>query len=158
MKKIPLKNYLIVLILSVATVFLTFYFANNYKKNKIVQKINFLSEIKQNELNSYISERSDVIIFMTYIDNDDLIKNLKKYLKENELKSEFVYIDLNEVNNNFYNEFYVNYVNEASNKSFEIKNSTLVFIENGTINSYINNIKYIEQVKNFFESNELIDD
>lgn len=158
MKKIPLKNYLIVLILSVATVFLTFYFANNYKKNKIVQKINFLSEIKQNELNSYISERSDVIIFMTYIDNDDLIKNLKKYLKENELKSEFVYIDLNEVNNNFYNEFYVNYVNEASNKSFEIKNSTLVFIENGTINSYINNIKYIEQVKSFFESNELIDD
>lgn len=83
MKKIPLKNYFIVGFLIIFTIFLTFYLMKKYDSVK-VKEINFVSEVKENELDSYITERQEVIIYMASSNNKGLdtfnkdLKNIQK--------------------------------------------------------------------------------
>ncbi len=159
MKKIPLKNYFIVGFLIIFTIFLTFYLMKKYDSVK-VKKINFVSEVKENELDSYITERQEVIIYMASSNNKELDtfnKDLKKYTKDKNLKDLYVYLDLKNVSSNFYNKFNIKYLKEADNSVFNIKEPTFVIIRNGKMDSYLNNINSIEQVKEFFKKNEVLE-
>lgn len=159
MKKIPLKNYFIVGFLIIFTIFLTFYLMKKYDSVK-VKEINFVSEVKENELDSYITERQEVIIYMASSNNKELDtfnKNLKKYTEDKNLKDLYVYLDLKNVSSNFYNKFNIKYLKEADNSVFNIKEPTFVIIRNGKMDSYLNNINSIEQVKEFFKKNEVLE-
>lgn len=159
MKKIPLKNYFIVGFLIIFTIFLTFYLMKKYDSVK-VKKINFVSEVKENELDSYITERQEVIIYMASSNNKELDtfnKDLKKYTEDKNLKDLYVYLDLKNVSSNFYNKFNIKYLKEADNSVFNIKEPTFVIIRNGKMDSYLNNINSIEQVKEFFKKNEVLE-
>ena len=159
MKKIPLKNYFIVGFLIIFTIFLTFYLMKKYDSVK-VKKINFVSEVKENELDSYITERQEVIIYMASSNNKELDtfnKDLKKYTKDKNLKDLYVYLDLKNVSSNFYNKFNIKYLKEADNSVFNIKEPTFVIIRNGKMDCYLNNINSIEQVKEFFKKNEVLE-
>ena len=159
MKKIPLKNYFIVGFLIIFTIFLTFYLMKKYDSVK-VKKINFVSEVKENELDSYITERQEVIIYMASSNNKELDtfnKDLKKYTEDKNLKDLYVYLDLKNVSSNFYNKFNIKYLKEADNSVFNIKEPTFVIIRNGKMDSYLNNINSIEQVKEFFKKNEALE-
>ena len=146
MKKIPKKNYIYVTILSLFTIILTFYLSNLYLVNKRSEnKISFVSEIKENELKSYLDETHEIIIYMSESknkENDKLEEELKKYTQKNNLEDKYLYLDLSMVSSNFYNEFYVNYINEAYKGNFEIKDPTIIYIKNKKVESYNNNIKY----------------
>lgn len=159
MKKIPLKNYFIVGFLIIFTIFLTFYLMKKYDSVK-VKEINFVSEVKENELDSYITERQEVIIYMASSNNKELDKfnkDLKKYTEDKNLKDLYVYLDLKNVSSNFYNKFNIKYLKEADNSVFNIKEPTFVIIRNGKMDSYLNNINSIEQVKEFFKKNEVLE-
>jgi len=159
MKKIPLKNYFIVGFLIIFTIFLTFYLMKKYDSVK-VKEINFVSEVKENELDSYITERQEVIIYMASSNNkglDTFNKDLKKYTEDKNLKDLYVYLDLKNVSSNFYNKFNIKYLKEADNSVFNIKEPTFVIIRNGKMDSYLNNINSIEQVKEFFKKNEVLE-
>lgn len=159
MKKIPLKNYFIVGFLIIFTIFLTFYLMKKYDSVK-VKEINFVSEVKENELDSYITERQEVIIYMASSNNkglDTFNKDLKKYTEDKNLKDLYVYLDLKNVSSNFYNKFNIKYLKEADNSVFNIKEPTFVIIRNGKMDSYLNNINSIEQVKEFFKNNEVLE-
>lgn len=161
MKKIPKKNYIYVTILSLFTIILTFYLSNLYLVNKRSEnKISFVSEIKENELKSYLDETHEIIIYMSESknkENDKLEEELKKYTQKNNLEDKYLYLDLSMVSSNFYNEFYVNYINEAYKGNFEIKDPTIIYIKNKKVESYNNNIKDINDVKKFFYENEVIE-
>ncbi len=161
MKKIPKKNYIYVTILSFFTIILTFYLSNLYLVNKRSEnKISFVSEIKENELKSYLDETHEIIIYMSESknkENDKLEEELKKYTQKNNLEDKYLYLDLSMVSSNFYNEFYVNYINEAYKGNFEIKDPTIIYIKNKKVESYNNNIKDINDVKKFFYENEVIE-
>lgn len=161
MKKIPKKNYIYVTILSLFTIILTFYLSNLYLVNKRSEnKISFVSEIKENELKSYLDETHEIIIYMSESKNkanDKLEEELKKYTQKNNLEDKYLYLDLSMVSSNFYNEFYVNYINEAYKGNFEIKDPTIIYIKNKKVESYNNNIKDIKDIKKFFYENEVIE-
>lgn len=161
MKKIPKKNYIYVTILSLFTIILTFYLSNLYLVNKRSEnKISFVSEIKENELKSYLDETHEIIIYMSESKNkanDKLEEELKKYTQKNNLEDKYLYLDLSMVSSNFYNEFYVNYINEAYKENFEIKDPTIIYIKNKKVESYNNNIKDIKDIKKFFYENEVIE-
>lgn len=161
MKKIPKKNYIYVTILSLFTIILTFYLSNLYLVNKRSEnKISFVSEIKENELKSYLDETHEIIIYMSESknkENDKLEEELKKYTQKNNLEDKYLYLDLSMVSSNFYNEFYVNYINEAYKGNFKIKDPTIIYIKNKKVESYNNNIKDINDIKKFFYENEVIE-
>ncbi|MBE6159714.1 MAG: hypothetical protein E7157_01550 [Lactobacillales bacterium] len=159
-KKIPKKNYIIVILISVFTILLTFFLMNKYNSNKTIENITFVSEIKENELNNYVTERQEVIIYMSSSTNEnikDLESDLEKYTKKKNLKDEYVYLDLSKVNSNFYNEFYINYLNESYSGKFKIEEPTIVIIRNGKVESYLNKINNINQIKLFFEKNGVLE-
>lgn len=160
-KTIPTKNYIIVFILSICTLLLTFYLMNVYNNSENThQKTLSISEVRENELKSYITENNEVIIYMSSSNNNQIEtfeKNLNNYILDNNLKNEFVYLDLNNVSENFYNEFYINYVKESNSEKFIIKEPTLVIINNRVIKNYINNIDNIDQVKEFLISAGVIE-
>ena len=65
-RKIPLKNYIILLGLTLGTIFLVFYFRSwynasreYYQNNSIMSE--YLSELKSEEINSYIIDHPDVV-------------------------------------------------------------------------------------------------
>ena len=158
-KKIPIKNYVIVVLLIILTVSLTFYLMITYN-SKDSKSLSFVSQVKENELDSYITERQEVIIYMSSSNNKyikEFENELKKYTEDKNLKDLYVYLDLNDVSSNFYNEFYVKYLNESYTGTFEIKEPTIVIIRNGKIDSYLNNINDVDQVKELFEKNEVLE-
>lgn len=155
-KKIPLKNYVILILLTVLTLSLVFVLSNKYKSNFSEDRMTFVTEIKENDINEYVLEGNDLIIYMSNSKNNKIAKfeeKLKEYTEKNELKDKYMYLDLNEVSDNFDNEFYVNYFNESFNGNFEIKEPTLVIIKDKKIVDYKTELKTIEEVKRFFERN-----
>lgn len=159
-RKIPKKNYIILIILSLITLLLTFFLVNKYKDDFYDNKIKFVSEIKENEINDYAREGHEIIIYMSNSKNRKLRKlekDLKKYTEQNDLKEKFVYLDLYTVSNNFNNEFYVKFINESYNGSFEIKDPTIVIIDNEKVKTFTNDIKNIDDIKEFFNNNGVLE-
>ena len=159
-KKIPKKNYIIVALISIFTILLTLFLMNKYNSNKTSENITFVSEIKENELNNYVTERQEVIIYMSSSTNEnikELENDLEKYTKKKNLKDGYVYLDLSKVDSNFYNEFYINYLNESYTGKFKIEEPSLIIIRNGKVESYLNKINNINQIKLFFEKNGVLE-
>ena len=104
-KKIPIKNYFIVVLIAILTISLTFCLMITYN-NKEKNTLSFVSQVKENELDSYITERQEVVIYMASSNNKnikELEKDLKKYTEEKNLKDFYVYLDFRD---GFINIFY----------------------------------------------------
>lgn len=106
-KDIPKKNYLIVVIISVITIFLTFYISVWIKTIKesdtsvgvldgIVQQINI------NEVNIIFDETKDAILYVGNKKDKELDKMILKILKKCEFIDNFYYLSLNDSNEKLY--------------------------------------------------------
>lgn len=108
MKNIHYKNYIILLVLIIMTVFLTFLLSNIYtSKNKLVSDFyEYSNKITVEEFDEYIIENSEVIIYisdkydLTY---KDFEKNFQKKLDNLALKNKLVFIDKSEIDKKFIN-------------------------------------------------------
>lgn len=114
MKKIPLKNYFILILIVIITCIFTLFLANFYKEgNKTTTVMHgYISEITEKELTDYIIEKP--VIFMYISDKFNLINNdfeedLMKEIKKNNLKDYFVYLNSPELTTNFTEFFKNNY-------------------------------------------------
>lgn len=150
MRKIPLKNYFVLLVIVIITIILTLYLSSVYKeKNKTTTVMHeYISEITEKELTDYIIEKP--IIFMYISDkfdltNDKFEEDLKKEIKKNNLKDYFVYLNCSELTTKFINFFKTNY-----NLEIDInKTPILVLINDGKVKDiqYIDVTNYnIEQI------------
>lgn len=106
MKKIPNKNYIILIVLLAVTVLLTLFIADIYtSKNKLTSNFYEISnKITPTEFNQYMSEHSDVIIYIS--DKYDLTyesfeKEFESKLGELNLKENLVYIDKEQIDDEF---------------------------------------------------------
>ena len=137
-KEIPLKNYIllsIVLILTIVVVIYFFLWKNTYEKSKLQTPIldDYLLVINYNELNNYLVENKDAIIYVSKL-NDESIR-----LFENKFK-------------NIINKKYGKEMTEAP---------TIVIIKDGKISSSYNikenkyNIKLLEK---YLEKEDVIND
>ena len=97
-RKIPFKNYIALLLIVIATILLVFSLSNWYKESKRQKHDvlkNLLSEIKEEELESYLLENPNAIIYLMndYTKDDSKIKN---YIVDNDLKNRIILIDCTE--------------------------------------------------------------
>ena len=163
-RDIPLKNYIILLAISVATIFLVFYLRTWYNTSKEYYQNNsimseYLSELRSDEINSYIIDNPNVVIYYASA-KDTAIKSFekkfKKLMEEHEIKNEIIYIDSSkEENKNI-----VSKLNNISDKKIDVLSiPNLIYIKEGKINKilYLNNSTINKRdVQNFLIKCEII--
>ena len=104
MRVIPKKNYVILGIVIIVTFLLVYYlymWYDAYKETKLNVKIldNYLEVINYNELDNYLVENPEAIIYFSVLENEkirEFEKKFKKVLKNNEISSKVLYMDLTE--------------------------------------------------------------
>ena len=164
-KEIPLKNYIllsIVLILTIVVVIYFFLWKNTYEKSKLQTPIldDYLLVINYNELNNYLVENKDAIIYVSKL-NDESIRlfenKFKNIINKINLNNKILYLDLTEElkENNIVKEINKKYGKEMT----EVP--TIVIIKDGKISSSYNikenkyNIKLLEK---YLEKEDVIND
>lgn len=106
---IPIKNYIILGFVVVATMLLLFYLVSSYQKRKAYEssmntRMNFLSEVKESELQNYILDNHDAIIYISDSTDDSyrVFENqLKKLILEYNLTKDIVYMDSYKISYDF---------------------------------------------------------
>ena len=164
-KEIPLKNYIllsIVLILTIVVVIYFFLWKNTYEKSKLQTPIldDYLLVINYNELNNYLVENKDAIIYVSKLNNENirLFENkFKNIINKNNLNNKILYLDLTE-------ELKENNIVKKLNKKYGKEMTevpTIVIIKDGKISSSYNikenkyNIKLLEK---YLEKEDVIND
>lgn len=164
-KEIPLKNYIllsIVLILTIVVVIYFFLWKNTYEKSKLQTPIldDYLLVINYNELNNYLVENKDAIIYVSKL-NDESIRlfenKFKNIINKNNLNNKILYLDLTEElkENNIVKEINKKYGKEMTEAP------TIVITKDGKISSSYNikenkyNIKLLEK---YLEKEDVIND
>lgn len=164
-KEIPLKNYIllsIVLILTIVVVIYFFLWKNTYEKSKLQTPIldDYLLVINYNELNNYLVENKDAIIYISKLNNENirLFENkFKNIINKNNLNNKILYLDLTEELNK---KSIVNELNKKYGKEMtEIP--SIIIIKDGKISSSYNikengyNVKSLEK---YLEKEDVIND
>ena len=103
MRKIPSKNYCVVVVLILCTFLVTLFLSNLYKnREKEISPIyNYSSRITNEEFDEYFLERQDVIVYISDkhdTSNRKFEKNFIKKIDELNLKDKLIYIDKDELN------------------------------------------------------------
>ena len=94
MKKIPLKNYIILSIILGVSVLIVIYITNWFlatqKQNEENNNVNFIKEVKVSEINNYITENPNFIIYLkcSTSNNVKFEKKLKKFLIDNDIQKD----------------------------------------------------------------------
>lgn len=155
MKKIPLKNYFILGIILASSIFIVLYINKLYLSTKNNDNIlnGFIKEIKTQEIDNYIIENPNFIIYLGYKNNDNksFEKKFKKLVTKYDLQRDIVFIDINQFNDVAFNEFCNKYAGELLNKD-----SSLIIIDNQKVIDVLDITKEnsdIELVKMFFKKN-----
>lgn len=132
-KTIPIKNYiylLLILITSVALVYYMYLWFIEYEKeqnttttiNDVMQIINY------NELDSYLIENKDAIIYATIQNNKDIRKfekKLERVIKQNDISNKILYLDITD-NNNQNNKYQILDTYQSAPVILVYKNADLV--------------------------------
>lgn len=99
---IPKKNYLYLVIMLVSVIIVTIFVFEIYKKYQS-QKLqtsyltNYINEVKLEDMNNILTEpSSELFILVTKVNDEDVYKlesNIKKVIKSNDLRDNFIFID-----------------------------------------------------------------
>lgn len=160
-KEIPSRNYLIYLLIVVFVVVLTLLIRNWYNLNQDFKKKNtimseFLVSVNEEEFANYIVENNNVIIYLASGKDETLEsfeKEFKNLLIDNNIKEQIIFIDLNQIDNDFFETLKNNYFIESLTNVELTKFPNLLIVENGRVNSILYNKKTpinIEDVREFF--------
>ena len=155
MKKIPLKNYFILGIILASSIFIVLYINKLYLSTKNNDNIlnGFIKEIKTQEIDNYIIENPNFIIYLGYKNNDNksFEKKFKKLVKKYDLKKDIVFIDISQFNDETFNKFCKKYADKLLEKD-----SSLIIVDNQKVIDVLDITKGnndIELVKMFFKKN-----
>ena len=102
MKEIPLKNYVYLSIILIASIFMIFYlyrWYETYRESKLNVSImtDYLTVINYNELEDYIIENKNAVIYVSVLGNEDINKfenSFKNTIVDNNLKKSMLYLDV----------------------------------------------------------------
>lgn len=102
LRKVPVKNYIILGVLIILTLFILYYFylwVDVYKESKINIPImdRYMSVINYNELDNYVVENPNTILYVSVLE-DEKIREFEKLLKlkyrDNYINNEMLYMDI----------------------------------------------------------------
>lgn len=108
LREVPFKNYVYLFLILLGSLLLLIYiytWYETYNENKLNTSImnEYLTVINYNELNNYIVENKDAIIYVSILGNDNINRFETKFKTEiikNNLKNEILYLDLTNENLN----------------------------------------------------------
>ncbi len=165
--QIPRRNYIIYGLIVIFTVVLTLLFRNWYNINQDLKKKNtimseFLVSVNEEEFANYIMENNNVLIYLASSKNENLESfelELKKMLIEHNLQEQIVFVDLDQVENEFFTNLKDNYFSENL-KNIKLSNfPNILIMENGKINAILYNKQTninIDDVNQFFYDRGII--
>ena len=140
MRKIPVKNYFILLIMLFGVVVVTFagknYYNNNLKKVSSLYK--YANHINRDELKEYLVESSSLIIYVSDkydLNNEEAEELLKNKIVELNLYNNFIYVD-----SRVFNDKFLDYFNSTYHTNLNINNlPTIIICDDGIVeNIYYN--------------------
>lgn len=160
-EKSKLKNYVILFVIFGCCIALTLYFCKGYEVYKEYQKEipvirDYLMEITKDDLEHFTVENTDVVLYMCTASDDQcrlFEKDLKKYIRKNEITDEIVYLNLSGVEldtfiDEFNNHYCDKYLLRNSFPSFVVfKDGEVVSILQGSKNKKIS----ISKVQSFLD-------
>lgn len=125
LRVIPKRNYLILGLVIVVTLILVYYFymwSQAYKEKKLNIRIldSYMEVINYNELDNFLVENPDVIVYVSVLENStirEFEKKLKKSFRNHEIENEMFYLDITEdirddkIKANMINNYKINSVN-----------------------------------------------
>ena len=102
LKEIPTKNYVYLFLILLGSILVLFYlytWYDTYNKNKLNLGImnNYLTVINYNEVEDYIIENKDAIIYVSVLGDQDINRFEEKFknkIMDNNLKNSILYLDL----------------------------------------------------------------
>lgn len=104
LRVIPMKNYIILGIVILVTLCLLYYFYmwfDAYNETRLNKPIlnKYMEVINYNEIDNYIVENPNTIIYVSVLENEDIRnfeKKLKNSYKDNDIDEEILYLDMTE--------------------------------------------------------------
>lgn len=171
MKKITIKNYVILAIIILVTVVLVFYVRSWYNTSKIYYSQNsvikdLVSEINENEIGNYTLESQKFVLYASSGTNGNIKvfeNNLKKLINKLDIEEDILYLNLDNVNVNLFNEslknsFVLN--QKVSSQISDDSSSTIYVFIDGKISAVLNNVNNysVKYLESFFEKWGFIDD
>lgn len=107
LRKVPFKNYIILGIVLLVSMLLLYYFymwVDAYNESKLNKPImdKYMEVINYNELDNYLIENPNTIIYVSVLENKEVRnfeKKFKKLFINNEIDNKILYLDItNEIN------------------------------------------------------------
>ena len=125
LRKIPVKNYIILGVVIVITCLLLYYFylwVDAYKESKVNMPIldKYMTVINYNELDNYVVENPDTIVYVSVLENEEIRvfeKQLKGKYKKHKIDNEILYMNITndildeEIKKDMVNKYSLNNVN-----------------------------------------------
>ena len=125
LRKIPVKNYIILGVVMIVTMMLLYYFymwVDVYKESKINIPImdKYMRVINYNEFSDYLIENPDTIVYVSVLENEkirEFEKAFKNKYRENEIENEILYMNVTDdikdkrVKNEMVLKYFVNSLN-----------------------------------------------
>jgi len=105
LRKVPLKNYIIVVIIFVLSISLAVFLRDWYMSYQDYEKTipvldGIISEVRYNEIHNYIGDNQSVILYIGVADDEDCREfeyDLKKVIEKRHLKNKIVYFNISDV-------------------------------------------------------------
>ena len=143
MREVPKKNYLITLLIFVAIVILTITLSNIYKNQirKTSIMYNYLSEIKNKDLSTYLLEKPNIIIYISDkydISKEKLEEKLKRDMINYNISDYFVFLNIDQNNLEF-----IDQLNKKYTGNIDKKIPTFIVFEEGKIKKYYSDLENI---------------
>jgi len=164
---VPLKNYLILILLFIGLIFVTYYLidwyneARKYSSNSLLN--DFFYTVKLDEVDSYLVDNPNTVIYLADSydhNNDDFEEDFKQYVIENNIKKEIIFIDNH--NNKGYATLEQHLSEHLKNENIGIVNdNNILVVKDGKITDILyknnDNIK-LTDVVNFLSVNGVEND
>jgi len=106
LREVPRKNYIYLFLILLGSLLLLLYiytWYDAYNENKLNTSImdKYLTVINYNELDNYIIENKNAVIYVSILGNEDISKFEKKFknlVSEHNLKNDILYLDISNEN------------------------------------------------------------
>ena len=145
-KKIELKNYIILLVIVLVTIFAVFYMRNFYIMSKVYYTENsvmldVIKEVSQDELQNYLVENPKIVLYVSPKQNPDIKKfekTFKNLVIKEELEDNILYLDSDTIDNiKLKKSLKVSADKNIKNKIDTDSVVTMYIIENGKVTNII---------------------
>lgn len=166
-KIVPLKNYIILAVAILFTVLAVFYMRGwyiatkeYYDNNSVI--LDVVAEIKNDEIMNYATDNPNFVLYVSSGRNTNVKqfeKKFKKFILKNDLRNNILYLNLEGVDINSFND-YLNKMTSGDTKSTLVdKNSSAIYIfKEGKIVKVMTSMPDFDKVKFVFQSYEVIED